>query len=586
MIKSISLLWRAERILLAAILLAASLGLPAGAKPGAAERDAAPANGLRPTTFAIPVERPLIVDGDLADWPSGAGSWLDWATAVYGEGQEVAPTDLSGWLRALWDGRYLYFGIHVNDDHVLADDPARPWHDDRVEIGLDGARNRSPYGSDDHEYYIWPDGRVSHPREEAQSSGLLRATRIISGGYDIEIGIPLSALSAAPVVSGTLMGFTFGLVDDDDGGNFDTRLYWVGNKVDYGAASFGDLLFLGLPPSVMTWQQSAETTADTFLNQWEPNVVNGRQNVLRVRSTEEKSTLIAFDLSALPENVTPLRAILSLYAQRRSRSAPMQATLYRVLKSWEEYEATWNLARTGALWQLPGCSGAADRAATAIYTTTLDLDEGWARFDVTALLGDWLASPAHNPGVLIKGAGDALVEYELTSVDYLNNASWRPKLEIMYMEGFPPIATLTPSPTRTVKASATATSTATETDTATATSTATFSPTPTWTATRTPTPEPTATWTPSATPSPTSTATDSPTALPSDTPTETPSATFTATASATWTHTATWTLTPSPTDTDTPTATPSATWTPAPTATETATPAPIWLHAYLPAIGT
>ena len=593
--------WRAGRILLAAALLTASLELLAGAEPGAKD-DAALANGLHPTTFAVPVERPLIVDGDLTDWPSGDGSWLDWATAAYGEGQEATPTDLSGWLRTLWDGRYLYFGVHVNDDKIVADDPARSWHDDRIEIGLDGAYNRSPYGLDDHEYYVWPDGRVSHPRDEAHASGILRAARVVEGGYEIEIGIPLSALSAGQVLSGTLMGFTFGIVDDDDSGNFDTRLYWAGNKVDYGAANFGDLLFLGQPPSVMTWQQSAETTADTFLNQWEPNVANGRQNVLRVRSTGEKSTLIAFDLSTLPENSTPLRAVLSLHAQRRSRTAPMQAMVYRVIKGWEEQEATWNLARAGLPWQVAGCNGAADRAETAIYTTTLNLDEGWARFDVTALLAEWLASPSHNPGVLIKGTGDVLVEYELTSADYLNDASWRPKLEIMYVEGFPPMATSTPSSTRTVKPSATATPTTTPTNSATKSvtptpsATMTFSPTRTSTTSQTLTLAPTATWTPTTTPSATATTTSSATALPSDTLTVTltPTApatiahtpTATATATDTGTPTAAWTMTLTATPTPSRTATPSATWTPLPTRTVTVTPTPtpVVLRAYLPAI--
>lgn len=202
------------------------------------------------------------IDGDLADWPAVAGLTLDTATAQYSSGAIQSPLDLSASTRATWDSAYLYLAAAISDS-LYASDSSNIWDDDSIEIGLDGNHDRLCCGAGDHQYSVSADGRLADfgAITTAPIAGIGVAVRRASGGYTVEMAIPLTKLTSLPVTDGAVMGFDIGLNDDDDGGRRDKRLVWSGNStVDFGA--FAEIVFTSgaAPTPAATASPSAKPT--------------------------------------------------------------------------------------------------------------------------------------------------------------------------------------------------------------------------------------------------------------------------------------------------------------------------------------
>jgi len=344
--------------------------------------------------------------------------------------------------------------------------------------------------------------------------------------------------------------------------------------------------------------------ADTYISAWYPNTNYGTATELTLKNDGVFAPLLRFDLSSLPANAEVLQAALQTYVVSRSGSGAVTVGVYGVLRPWVGSQATWNLAATGSPWAAPGCQEpGSDRDPNPTNAGLLDVPSGWESFDVTTLVRRWLADPATNNGLLLRGQTSGSTYYYLASSEY-GRIDNRPRLVISFVVRPPtqtatPTATSTatptitvtqtntPTPTATPSASATAspagTASPTATSTATASLTATSTATPTMTATETPTltPEAGATATTTATsstsvPPPTEAAsptatepTPSPTPSVTDSPTPTASATLTASPTPSATNTPTPTASATETASPTPSLSPTATNTPTPTATRT-----------------
>lgn len=221
----------------------------------------ADANGLDPTVIihSVPVfplatggslhsmwlVTPPVIDGQLSDWPAGESIELNRNTAYSFTGRVDDTTDLSSLIRSGWDAQKVYFAIQVTDDIIIGGESADVWRDDGVEIGLDGLNDAYPWGWDDHQYTIVVDGRQVD--RGTPTSDITAAISQYPGGYDIEVAIPMSSLLSGSPISGTVMGFTIGIHDDDDGGSWDAYLIWQGTNTSSSPEQFGDLLFTERP---------------------------------------------------------------------------------------------------------------------------------------------------------------------------------------------------------------------------------------------------------------------------------------------------------------------------------------------------
>lgn len=226
-------------------------------------------------------------------------------------------------------------------------------------------------------------------------------------------------------------------------------------------------------------------TVDTYINRWFPDTNYGWYNTMSVRAGDYVASLIYFDVSSIPSFANVISATLQLWCTGTGGHT-VNIDAYRILRPWNEMQATWNVAKTGIPWGLPGCNDTAtDRLPVSDDQVTVLADNTWYFWDVTPMVQAWVANSVENQGMALKGSGDHFVQFAFATREYWD-AVKRPILKVRYSLG--PIPTGTATATQTPIPSATATST----------SWLTFTPT------RTPTRTPTGTITP-ITPTPTQT---------------------------------------------------------------------------------
>jgi len=162
---------------------------------------------------------------------------------------------------------------------------------------------------------------------------------------------------------------------------------------------------------------SLEPVQDTYINAWSPESSGGHEPILAVRQREVQAALLQFDLSAVDPSYPVDSAILSLYATTASNSSPLHLSAYQLLRDWGEETANWNEADTGLAWEAPGAGGVTDRAEAAVAEGTIT-GSGWFNLDITELVRQWVAKPASNHGLILRGTGAEVVEYDFASSDH------------------------------------------------------------------------------------------------------------------------------------------------------------------------
>ena len=183
------------------------------------------------------VQRPTI-DGNLGEWTLDEGAWLSINTADFVHPRSVPqPADGSARIWASWDGDTLYLAARVWDDAMVADS-ADIWRDDGLEFAIDGAQDGIFGDVDDHQITVAIDGRVTD-LGNVPLSQVVRAIRPVAGGYIMEVAVPVSVLHVPAWGLDYVLGFTIGLHDDDDGGDWDSYLIWEGTSTISNPQEFG-----------------------------------------------------------------------------------------------------------------------------------------------------------------------------------------------------------------------------------------------------------------------------------------------------------------------------------------------------------
>jgi len=159
-----------------------------------------------PTPGPLPViqvpssDMPPVIDGNLEEWQTDPLITLDVNTASSIGGNVSDRSDASLDLWAAWDSTYLYFAARVSDDHLMADSAPNLWHDDSIELGLDGLYDHRAWRADDHQYTICVDGQLLDLGVLQETTNLSFSVRRSAHGYDIEVAIPLANLQRAGAV--------------------------------------------------------------------------------------------------------------------------------------------------------------------------------------------------------------------------------------------------------------------------------------------------------------------------------------------------------------------------------------------------
>jgi hypothetical protein len=264
---------------------------------------------------------PLTVDGYLDDWASLGTITLDATTADFVQwGYMPSPTDSSATLRSAWDEQTVYFAIHVNDD-ILSADSDDIWRDDSVELGLDGANDAQGWGPDDHQLTVAVERRFTD-YGRTPPPGLQMGLRYVAGGFDIEVAVPSEQLGEALLEVGRILGFTLGLHDDDDGGDWESYLIWEGNSTNDPSVEWGRLVLdsTSWPTPTPTVTPSVTVTPtpevrsivlqpglagydgaqDTYLSRSGETLNFGGASVVSLGGTGTMKTLLRFELHVEP----------------------------------------------------------------------------------------------------------------------------------------------------------------------------------------------------------------------------------------------------------------------------------------------
>jgi hypothetical protein len=135
-------------------------------------------------------------------------------------------------FRSLHDDLLLYLLIEVVDGQ-LVDDSQVAFHDDAVELYLDGGGDRSgPYGADDH----WLTVQSSGYYESFGSSSIkLDGGMVIptATGYLVELRLLRDDLGMPPAAD--RLGFDLAVIDDDDIGDANADAYGLWFAADVAA---------------------------------------------------------------------------------------------------------------------------------------------------------------------------------------------------------------------------------------------------------------------------------------------------------------------------------------------------------------
>ncbi len=141
--------------------------------------------------------------------------------AVWANADEIA-TDIwvvgssgaTAKVKTLWDSQHLYVYATVTDS-LLSKASGNTWEQDSIEVFIDQNNAKtSTYQPDDGQFRVNYDNEQSYNGAAASVETITSATRIIPGGYVIELAITLTGVTPQ---DGVVIGFDFQVNNDEDG---------------------------------------------------------------------------------------------------------------------------------------------------------------------------------------------------------------------------------------------------------------------------------------------------------------------------------------------------------------------------------
>ena len=224
----------------------------------------------------------------------------------------------------------------------------------------------------------------------------------------------------------------------------------------------------GQPLQTVTLRQGEGGYAgveDTYIESYNITANHGAEDKMVVSNGGSRTPLLRFDLgTALPSGVVVKAAQLKLVTTYKwGSSDSLETSIYRLRRPWSAAQATWLKANGEQNWSAAGALGAEEDYDPVPVTSRVLRNYDTYSYNVTDLVRQWLADPASNYGLLLRGGGGGSCSFQLGSSE-APSANNRPMLVVIYTD---PTPTFTP------------THTATPTATPTATATSTPSPTPT-----------------------------------------------------------------------------------------------------------
>ena len=400
---------------------------------GAFAPPAAPGPEASPVVSAVWQTVAPVVDGNLSEWSNAQHYPLDNQNATApGPDQRPEPSDLSAWASIVWTTDNLYVAVNVTDDVVVR--THRNWLlDDMAQFTFDIDNSSGPSLGDVY-LTVSPDGLITN-------GGLLplgyesKAVKTPTG-WQAEVSIPLREFGA-DFLSDAQVGFTWG-VQDNDGQSVDGSLVWAGPDFVQPTPQQGALSFVNGPTrewiSARPGVNGYNGITDTTLNSWPGNETKnfGSAATMAIRGDLQWHLAFKSVPPALPPGARVLKARVHMTVISRNNKGTTEATMYRLLRPWDENSASWNNANATTPWAIRGANAVGvDRGNEVISRTRLNVDSGEVVWEVGPdVISDLYGSPEKNHGFLLRGEDGANVLYTLHSSECTAPANCTPWIEV------------------------------------------------------------------------------------------------------------------------------------------------------------
>jgi hypothetical protein len=144
----------------------------------------------------------------------------------------------------------------------------------------------------------------------------------------------------------------------------------------------------------------------------------------------DQRVLIKFDTKQFTTDATISKASLLLYSPEQPRPGAANVRVYRLTRSWDVADASWNTARKGIKWSTPGGDFEPTPLASLRYADKVNV---WHTYDVTDIVKGFVAKPETNFGIML------MMDPVMKTVAYASaeavKTEFRPKLAIEFTQG-------------------------------------------------------------------------------------------------------------------------------------------------------
>jgi len=195
------------------------------------------------------------------------------------------------------------------------------------------------------------------------------------------------------------------------------------------------------------------TIEDTFTNVGDPDTNKSTLTQLNTYTwpadTIANTTIIKWDLSAIPTSATVIDATLYLYQFETAGDTSYDIPVHKIVNVNPVISSlTWNSYDGTNSWTGGGDGGQSDTAAAEDTQAVNSTNNEYKTWSVTNMAQDWVSTPSSNYGMLVNSDDVATIDSKRTfaSTEAVD-ASTRPKLIVTYSTGVtPPGQASNPSP--------------------------------------------------------------------------------------------------------------------------------------------
>jgi RHS repeat-associated protein len=255
---------------------------------------------------------------------------------------------------------------------------------------------------------------------------------------------PSASTRIATVPSGTTSFTDTTNTPTPPGGLGNAFYYMIAVKTKDGTVIPGPVQLVRLPTAGST-VQIVNASAATSLSSAKPTTVEQHITGQPWTSVGDDSatfgttrSVFAFPSMAsagIPSDATVSEAHLKLWGFYNDSGSPTAAyDAYELTQSFTASQATWNNAATGTPWTT---AGGTYSSTLQSQVTDLNPDPSRHNWAVTAAVKDWITTPAHEDGLIVKLDSSAIAERELFTDTTAPEAALRPELVVTYTEPAP-----------------------------------------------------------------------------------------------------------------------------------------------------